>query len=408
MPSRKLVPVLLTFGVMVGLIVYAATRPKQHVPEQERTVRELEPLTEAECKQFGEDFARAVSRQYRESLREALRLREITESAIVDLEVSAPERRELLGDNAVGAEGHINRLLAAINPDDQFTVRRVRRVNDRWVATFRVLGPRSVNFFELALARYPDGSVGAADFYDYYNGYSIRTVLRETAFVFLAARRRSLLDRLTGSERALAENQKAIDEALRHLRAKRPKAALTELRALPEQLRDQQTFRSMLFATAEATGDPKEYTAEVERALARTPDDPTLDLRLVAYCVEKRRFADALRRIDRLNAAVGGDAYFTGFKADVLYRDRQLERAKGVAEQAFADEPSFENGYSTRLSIAVEERNHPDTLVWLKKGLEARLWDTTAEALATNEVYAEFVKSPQFAEFAKWLAERKK
>jgi hypothetical protein len=91
-----------------------------------------------------------------------------------------------------------------------------------------------------------------------------------------------------------------------------------------------------------------------------------------------------------------------------LYELGRAADARAAVEKAIAEEPTLNFAYGARLSIATRERNHADTLTWLKKGIALDALALDAADLMAHPDYTEFVKSPQFAEFQTWLAGRAK
>jgi hypothetical protein len=64
------------------------------------------------------------------------------------------------------------------------------------------------------------------------------------------------------------------------------------------------------------------------------------------------------------------------------------------------------DAYWARITVALKEKDHADTLAWLKKIVEKCAMEF--EDLMKLDDYAEFVKSPQYAEWLKWYRGRKK
>ena len=60
------------------------------------------------------------------------------------------------------------------------------------------------------------------------------------------------------------------------------------------------------------------------------------------------------------------------------------------------------------MSVTVVAKDHPGTLAWFKRGVVAGAIASDIGFMRTDDEYAAFRRSPQFAELERWLEERAK
>ena len=143
----------------------------------------------------------------------------------------------------------------------------------------------------------------------------------------------------------------------------------------------------------------------MERFQHDHPNDPASDLQLIGYYWFKRDYDKVFAAIERLDKSLGGDPYLDAMKARILFEMKKFKEARDSAEKAIKEDPKQPLAYLVRAAVSAQEKNHKDALVWLKKLVEA----TGAKLnLETDVRFADFVKSPQFQELNKWIADRKK
>jgi len=82
--------------------------------------------------------------------------------------------------------------------------------------------------------------------------------------------------------------------------------------------------------------------------------------------------------------------------------------ARAVLEKAISQEPRLVKAYWARIQLALQEKNHDDTITWLKRIVVSFDAAITVERMKMSAEYAAFVASPQFTEFREWYKARKK
>jgi hypothetical protein len=69
-------------------------------------------------------------------------------------------------------------------------------------------------------------------------------------------------------------------------------------------------------------------------------------------------------------------------------------------------EPDLAPAYDSRITVSLSEKNHNDTLRWLRQYVEK--CGVEMEDLTKLPDYADFVKSPKHGEWTKWYQQNKK
>ncbi|MGE5191789.1 MAG: hypothetical protein ACM3U2_04760, partial [Deltaproteobacteria bacterium] len=99
------------------------------------------------------------------------------------------------------------------------------------------------------------------------------------------------------------------------------------------------------------------------------------------------------------NTALGGDPLLSAKRAAFLLELDQVAEARKAIDAVLAAEPEERDGYAIGLDVALAEKNFDDTVKYMavlekKFGLQ---WGD----LEKVEIFAEFVKSPQYREWLK-------
>src|SRR5262249_28440975 len=136
--------------------------------------------------------------------------------------------------------------------------------------------------------------------------------------------------------------------------------------------------------------------------------DPAVDIVSIDYYVLKKQFKEALDCVERLDKAVGGDPYLFVLRANLLLESGQFTDAIAAVDKALKQEPKLEEAYWSRITIALKEKKHGDTSVWLKKAVEELNLTLNEEEMRNTPEYQPFLQSPEYREFRRWYEKRKK
>lgn len=97
-----------------------------------------------------------------------------------------------------------------------------------------------------------------------------------------------------------------------------------------------------------------------------------------------------------MDRRVGSDPYLWALRGNILYLEGKTELAKTEIGRAVTADPWLEEGYLALIGISLKERRFKDTARWI-----AAMRDVAGAEIASLEEapeYAEFVRSPEYAE----------
>lgn len=331
-------------------------------------------------------------------LRATVDLDRLVMRAIGDLEAPEPIERSYT-EGIVRNFDLASGICREVENGGKYSLLRVKVVDGRPRALFRMIGSAGVNYHEFLLE--PRGNLRIVDIFVYSNGEWISDVVRRG---FLPLARKTRPDRsapLEPAEQYYMENLEAVTEMNRLSREGFHRDALAVYREMPHQLKSQRAVMMQRFDIAMRVGS-QEYADAVHDLKQRFPNDPTVGLALIDYHFVRGRYARALASIDRMNELIGGDPYLDFFRANVLYAADRLAEAKLAARRAIAAEADLENPYWTLLTISLDEKEFVETarlLTAMERELGLVLGD-----IGVVPGYREFMQSVAYAD---WQAARR-
>jgi tetratricopeptide (TPR) repeat protein len=268
----------------------------------------------------------------------------------------------------------------------------------------------TVNYHDFLLVRSSDGKILTDDIYIFVTGELFSQTLRRIWLNLMGEPKdgkQGLVERLKGSDQLYMKHLNELRKIPAAIRLGQGKEALAIFRKLPAELQRDKSLQIMAI-TAAQDGPEEDYAMELERFRKTHPKDAAIDFLSIDYYIIKKQYDEAVKATDRVDQALGGDPFLQVKKGDILFQAGKNDQAKKIVEKAIKDDPKMVFGYLTRVGIALEEKNHPDTLTWLKKLEESGLDSISLANIRVSEDYAAFVKSPEFEKLKTWLAERKK
>lgn len=311
-----------------------------------------EPPTEEEARQYGLRLEAAVNARDAAAFDALLPLADVVRRAVRDLtdkplppDVAAKVRAPITDD-----------LLGGVGRGGSFKLLRVRRVGDRFQPLFRLVTPEGgVNYFDVALVRATDGTAALDDVTPMTQGESFGRTCRRLVLTHAAGER--LRDQFQdGPERLLVDHADEVVAFAAHVRKREGKAAMDLYRRWPAELqRDRHLQLNAVFAAAELDDD-EAYVRQIEDFRRDHPGDPSADLVALDAYVIKGQFDPAVKAIDALRAAVGGDPYLDATRGMVLAAAGRLKEAKAAVAQAARAEPTLPVVGKARAVIAEAER----------------------------------------------------
>lgn len=411
MPSLFAPPRWLAVVALTGLLVVGCKK-KVRDPESAgpapAAAHTGAPLTENDCKEFGEKLAKAVADEDKAAVKNLFRVNDLIERSVSDLGLTANEKKNLLA-GAASYDQFGGQFLKVVKEGGSYSVLRVRVVDGRPRVIMRLIhSDGGVSYHEFSLVRYPDGQIATEDVYIYASGEPLSQTFRRFVLGFAAERNQSAIAKLSGEEQVLTKHIGDVVEMGTMVRNGQNKEALAAFRKLPAALQKNKMIQIIALHAAAGTGDDNEYLTEMERFRRDHPNDAAGDLNAIDYYLLKKDYDEMLKAIDRLDRSLGGDPYLEAMKANGLAEAGRFKEARASADKAIQDAPKLLQVYWVRTTVATMAKDHPDTLKCLKALVENVEPGLGPDNLLADERFVEFVKTPQFDEFKKWLAERRK
>ncbi|MDQ3368112.1 MAG: hypothetical protein M3680_22025 [Myxococcota bacterium] len=257
-------------------------------------------------------------------------------------------------------------------------------------ALLRKLTTTSFGYFGVRGARSSDGLVRIVDVYSYNNGTWIAD---------------EMADALMSKDTEDPAVALTIGRVNRLDAEGKYGEALAALDTLPPAVLDARTIQSLRVAIA-GRQSPEAHRQAMEERTRRRPADVPTPFEAMNRAFLAGDLSEALRQIDLVERAVGGDGALDAFRAGVLVqraRPGDLEDAARRAERLVRDEPALALGHVARLGVALARREWTLTLATIDV-LESRFGIAFSDAaMRASPGLAELVQS---AEFAAWSAAR--
>ncbi len=183
--------------------------------------------------------------------------------------------------------------------------------------------------------------------------------------------------------------------------AERPHEALRAFGGLPAELRKEKWILILRLNAAIKSDDEDEYISALSDFRKVFPSETWIEFLSVDYYLEKKEFDQALAAIDSQAAAIGGDPYLDVMRANALLSADRTEDALKAVRTAMNADPTLQDAHWTLLEIRLQQKDFREALNCMKD-IDSRFVCDWA-GMEQNLQYAEFIKSPQYAE---WLAHR--
>jgi tetratricopeptide (TPR) repeat protein len=365
-------------------------------------------LTENDYREFGRKLEEAAKKGEKASFDKLIRVVELLERSLGDLGLPEKDFKAVMAGAKSVKTDFTDLIIAEVKKGGSYTLLRTREFEGRRSALMRLIfEDGSVNYHEFVLHRSSDGQVVTEDIYIYLSCEMLSKTFRRMLLVFLADPKKGIAAQLKEADEFYLKNMNEVIKLSTAMKNGKNEEALAIFRKLPPELQKDKSLQILAIKAAQE-GEESEYLIELERFRKAHPKDAAIDILSIDYFLLKKQYDEAQKAIDKLNESVGGDPFLQILKGGVLNQAGKNAEAKPIIEKALKDDPKLMLGYWTRVAIALEEKNYADTLVWLKKIEETGLSEIDLENIRKIDLYAGFVKSPEFEKLKKWLAERKK
>ena len=361
------------------------------------------PVTEAEAWAFGEKVVAAMQAKDVPAVAALLRIDDLMERSVSDFGFTANEMTSFR--DGVSRSGGSQRMLSFwVDQMGGNSSRRMRVGNrdGRTTVITRMVGAGGLNYMEFTLIRAGDGAVVAEDIYLMAAGEKLSQVLRRLVLPLLAETRKG--DRSPAAQ-AQMDQMTQLSKLGQAFREGRHDEAARLYRGLPAARRDEKVVMLIGLQVLGQTDEPG-YLAEIQRYRKLFPNDPSLDLISADYYVLKKDLKGLHDCLGRIEAAVGRDPYLWVLEAGQLAEAGQADEARKLAERAAKEEPTLAEAHWVLVTVALAKDDHAETARVLKVLVETCGADVSADAVATDETYTRFAKTPEFAAFRMWLTER--
>jgi len=289
----------------------------------------------------------------------------------------------------------------AIGPSGQFTFLRLRTVNGKKLALFRLLMDGPFNYHEYVIEATPQGGAKVVDLYVYLSGEFISQTFRRM-FLATIASEPGAVGKLVGNQNEYALALKKLQTMTQLTNSGKPAEALKVFHGLPESLKKEKNAL-ILRLQAGSQVSPKESMDALQALRAAYPGDPSIPVLSLDPLFLAKKYDDVIAAVDELDKAIGGDPFLHAFRASVYMEKGDFDNARASGKKSVEAEPGLAPGYWALVTISLREKKFKETSEWLT-AIEKKL-GIEFKDLTTVDTYAEYVKSP---EYAAWMKGRKK
>jgi hypothetical protein len=377
--------------------------------EAESRVETPPPIIEAkslvlpgnDARQFGMRFEKAFRERDEKTIVDCFRMRDMFKRILKDLGVEGAEA-EL---EPFYKKSDLDRIFSREFGKISCKFLRVRQVEGQHRALIRFVGEESgLTYREFTVARYPDGSIASDDIFQFETAELLSQTLRRLLEAVAPDKSKN---GKPGADRDDSVQIALLIAMTAAVKRRDGAAVIEKYNQLSEAI---QKNKSVLFLYVKglswADGQKTAFLKALEQFRTLFPDDPCLDLLLMAYHREKGEYAEALEPIERLDQSIGGDPYLRVVRAECHIGLKEFYRARAETSAAIDAEPDLSYAYWTAIQPSLIEKKHHETLGWLKKVVDK--CGVEIPDLADVEEYQYFVKSPQHQEWTDWYGKRKK
>jgi tetratricopeptide (TPR) repeat protein len=366
------------------------------------------PATEDECQAFGAELEAAVAADDKAKTAELFNLAGIFYKSKSDFE-GPPEYHAQLRKHAeedANNDPCVPLLLEGVRRGGQFKLLRVHTVDGRARALMRRIGPNgTVDYLDFVPIRRANGRVVAEDIFSASNGELATETNRRVQLKVAAEQNHGPPGYPPSTAKLWVPYVPRINEMLKAKSERKYAEAIQIYRTLPAEIRAEKSIYIRYLWAAEAVSS-NEFLIALDGFRRQFPGDPALAFQDVDYYRLNRNFEEALRSIDKAEKAIGGDPYLNALRAKILVKAWRHKEARTFADKAIEQEPTLTHGYWGRIAVSLAETHHADTLALLTK-----LVENTGQSigdLRNDPDFVVFVRTPEYAEWVKWYAGRKK
>ncbi|HVG23407.1 MAG TPA: hypothetical protein VND45_04575 [Thermoanaerobaculia bacterium] len=368
--------------------------------EQKAVAPALAAPSEAEAQKFVDAYVDALRKPNVQRASQLIDWPALVERATTTEETFDQRFRRNFIAGAVRSDGSVAAsIVKTLKDGGRIAPLRIRTVNGERRALVRLLLPDgSLNYHEMPLVRDSSGFIRARDIYVYATGEYLSDTLRRL-YIIAVATNPNFLQRLSGKKNAFLEVAPRAKEMMEKVHAGDGEAALKIYNDMPPNIRrDKALMLAYVMATSK-TGDDKLYAHALDELRAAYPNDRGMEMLFIDSHLLAGRHDEAMRSVDRVEEAVGGDPYLDTLRAGIRLQQGNLIEAERYAARACERDPKLEDGWWSRVNVTLKRKDFAETarlLRHLRDDLDVEVAD-----LRDYPDYAEFVRSPEYREFTR-------
>ncbi len=366
------------------------------------------PISDVEAEKFALELQTAVLKKDAAKVVSLMRVDRIVERVLVEVNPSEASQRAIRATfKPRTGEGFARKLIANLQPGVRFDLLRVRRSADGPVAVYRLLGEPGMNYYLMTLERTEGGEVAVRDYSVVMDGMPIGETVRrnilEGEAAFGPAARSKLKERDRNAISALEQSGAFVKLANDGKHAE----ALEAYRKLPPDIRAERMTHFVAVHCALQVNEV-EFAKEFTAFRDAMPNDPSLLFMSLSFHESRGEHQEYLKAIDAIEAVVGADPHLDVLRSRSYHRQGKGEEAVATAEKAARLDPTLGEAYWQLAELRLAQKEFAKVASALRAVIEQGKEDFDPEQLVEEKAYTEFCKSPEFTEFRKWYAARKK
>jgi hypothetical protein len=412
-PLQIVALVLTSLAVWTGssrpVTAVAAAQPDQAPPAAKSRAISADaiaakPITAEEATKWAAELQRAVRVQDIDTFNRLVDWDAFVAKATA-LPGNSPQLKEFRANFARGLKsatvnprsGFGRAVMGAVEAAGDYKALRIHNEDGQVRVLFRLVSSNgALNYHDWVLGRSRDGKPVAVDCQVFLIGELYSQNLRRSFLPLAHKSGGASVEKLSGPEKDFVEHFAQFAQMGQFVRERNWRQALNTYKELPASVRESKPAMTMRLLATQSVSDA-EYLATIDDFRKRYPNDAMIDLISVDAYILRKAYDKALEAIDRVDKAIGRDPYLKVLRGNVLLRERKLDAARDIVQNAIVQDPNLLRGYYSLIDISLARHDYADTVKWLKK---AESLGVTFGELTAFPAFAAFVKS---AEYKNWL-----
>jgi tetratricopeptide (TPR) repeat protein len=362
------------------------------------------PITAEEATKWAADLQRAVRVQDIDTFNRLVDWDAFVAKATA-LPGNSPQLKEFRANFARGLKsatvnprsGFGRAVMGAVEVSGDYKALRIHNEGGQVRVLFRLVSSNgALNYHDWVLGRSANGKAVAVDCHVFLIGELYSQNLRRSFLPLAHKSGGASVEKLSGPEKDFVEHFREFAQMGQFVRERNWRQALNTYKELPASVQESKPAMTMRLLATQSVSDA-EYLATIDDFRKRYPNDAMIDLISVDAYILRKAYDKALEAIDRVDKAIGRDPYLKVLRGNVLLREKKLDAARDMVQNAIVQDPNLLRGYYSLIDISLARHDYADTVKWLKK---AESQGVTFGDLTAVPAFAEFVKS---AEYKNWL-----